>query len=155
MLIFKPFTRFFDFTGRASRKEYWLFVLFCLIVYAIMFGIDAVFGLTGEATGLLSGIFYYVTFIPHLAVMVRRLHDSNRMGAWAFLWGMPLLIMADTQISHPSLNDADAFTSFPFHWSEIQAILSFAAFLIGVVWFIVLMCWRGTAGKNRFGDPDR
>ena len=74
------------FTGRARRKEYWMFALFNLIFLIIAMILDNVLGLTvGE---LPYGVFYILyalaVLIPGLAVSVRRLHDVGKSG-WMFL----------------------------------------------------------------------
>ena len=57
--------RYFQFDGRASRLEYWTFVIINIWVIATTWGL---------------GIF--VVFIPTLSVSVRRLHDINKSGWW-------------------------------------------------------------------------
>ena len=61
------FQRYFDFSGRSSRSEYWWWFLFNLLVGWIPF------------VGL-------VLLIPNIAIGVRRLHDINRTGWWLLLW---------------------------------------------------------------------
>ncbi len=74
------------FTGRARRKEYWMFVLFNLIFLIAAMILDNVFGTTVE--GLPYGLFYFLyalaVLIPSLAVAVRRLHDIGKSG-WMIL----------------------------------------------------------------------
>lgn len=123
-----PYRRYFDFRGRSRRREYWMFVLFTIVVTAV---IDAVFGtrttnygannfnfavaVQGGVGGTLSGLFSLVSLIPSLAVSVRRLHDQDRSG-----------------------------------WMLLLVLIPFLG------WFalLVLMCLEGTRGPNRFGsDP--
>ena len=76
----KVLKHYADFTGRASRKEYWFFVLFNFIMSFCA-------GFIGGLLGLecLLGIIYILLIIlPWLAVSVRRLHDINCSG-WLFL----------------------------------------------------------------------
>jgi uncharacterized membrane protein YhaH (DUF805 family) len=78
------------FTGRARRKEYWMFVL----VNAI---IGLVLGLIGSSIAgdsgwsLLSIIYSLAVLVPGLAVSVRRLHDTNRSGYWLFIYFVPFV----------------------------------------------------------------
>lgn len=83
-----------NFSGRARRKEYWMFVLFNIIISAIIAIIDNIFGLKyggeelsayGGGTGVLGSIYSLAVFIPSLAVTVRRLHDVGKSG-WNYLW---------------------------------------------------------------------
>ena len=78
------------FTGRARRKEYWMFALFNLIFIVIAAVLDNLLGTTLKTGGMTLpyGYIYclYALFvlIPGLAVMVRRLHDVGKSG-WFFL----------------------------------------------------------------------
>ena len=81
------------FEGRARRKEYWFFVLFYILVFLVLSAVD---GLTGTynvdaGVGLLGGLYILATLIPSLAVMVRRLHDTDRSGWWVLIGLIPLL----------------------------------------------------------------
>lgn len=77
------------FTGRARRKEYWMFVLFYLIIAFVLGIIDGVIG----TVGLLYGLYALALLIPNIAVAVRRLHDTGRSG-WFLLIGLIPLIGA-------------------------------------------------------------
>ena len=68
------FQKYIDFSGRASRSEYWWFFLFTFIVRIVTFWIPFIGFII--ALGLL---------LPSLSVTVRRLHDTNRTGWWVLL----------------------------------------------------------------------
>lgn len=75
------------FSGRARRKEYWMFVLF----YAIFsFAAGLLDGLLGTGY-LIAPIFQLALLVPTLAVAVRRLHDIDKSGAWIFISLVPLV----------------------------------------------------------------
>lgn len=113
----KAFRQYADFSGRASRQEFWMFVLFNLLL-AMAWALVA-----GLLTGLLGGsfnqesrlmfmykliaIYYAVTAVPAMAVGVRRLHDTGRSGWWMLV-----------------------------------SLIPFA----GGIWLIVLMCLDGITG---------
>jgi uncharacterized membrane protein YhaH (DUF805 family) len=82
----KVLKQYADFSGRARRKEYWMFALFNLIFTVIAMILDNVSGLTAGA--LPYGVFYLIyvlaVLIPALAVAVRRLHDVGKSG-WMIL----------------------------------------------------------------------
>ena len=61
-----------DFSGRASRSEYWWFYLFTVLATAAA-------GALGGTVGNLASIAF---FLPSLALLVRRLHDVGRSGWW-------------------------------------------------------------------------
>ena len=69
------------FSGRAQRKEYWMFILFYM-VFSVLAGIvDGVIGTSGALQGLLGlGL-----LVPSLAVLIRRLHDVGKSGLWFLL----------------------------------------------------------------------
>ncbi len=76
------------FSGRARRKEYWMFMLFNMIFMCIAAIID---NITGLATDAGYGVFYAIygiaVMLPSLAVSVRRLHDIGKSG-WMLLIGL-------------------------------------------------------------------
>ena len=88
-----------NFSGRARRKEYWMFTLFYMIVMIIAMILDNVLGLsfTIEGISLGYGWLYLIGilahFIPALAVVVRRLHDVGKSG-WFYLISLIPLIGA-------------------------------------------------------------
>ena len=69
------------FSGRARRKEYWMFFLFYIIIQSVLNGIDA--SVIGSPT--LSPLFTLALFLPYLGVAIRRLHDTGRSGWWLLL----------------------------------------------------------------------
>ena len=77
------------FSGRARRQEYWMYALFNILIVLVLEGI----GLAARTYALLAivGIYYLAVLIPSLAVLVRRLHDTNRSGAWFFISFVPLV----------------------------------------------------------------
>lgn len=71
-----------NFSGRARRSEYWYWVLFVMIVGIILQIVTAFIGTFGSIIYIIWGL---GTFIPNIAVGVRRLHDINKSGWWLFL----------------------------------------------------------------------
>ncbi len=90
-----------SFKGRVVRKNYWLYVLFYLIVFIILVGIDGGIGSYSKESniGLLSGIFTVAAIWPGLAVAIKRLHDRDMVGWWVlvvfvpFIGGLILLVI--------------------------------------------------------------
>ena len=89
--------KFADFNGRARRKEYWMWTLYCTIILLISMVFDNLFGLTFELLGEDLGygwlylIFGIIQFIPGLAVVVRRLHDVGKSGWYYLIILIPLI----------------------------------------------------------------
>jgi uncharacterized membrane protein YhaH (DUF805 family) len=84
----EPWRRYAQFNGRARRTEYWTFVLVNAVISGILSCLDfdnrGFLFWVGSAFGL-------ATLIPTLAVVWRRLHDSNRSGGWFFIAFIPLI----------------------------------------------------------------
>ena len=77
------------FSGRARRKEYWMFFLFNIII-AFVIGfvmgfIGAMLGVGTTLSNFASAIYSLAVLIPGIAVAVRRMHDIGRSGWWILL----------------------------------------------------------------------
>lgn len=109
------------FSGRTSRKEYWMFYLWYVIVYSATyliswmldkFVIGNALGFERPATMIIPMAFALYFFVPSISIMVRRLHDTNRSGWWWLLSFIPVL---------------------------------------GSIWVIILLLLKGTVGDNLYG----
>jgi len=80
------FRKYADFTGRANRTQYWMYILFYVISYLVLTVIDAALGVL-----LLSLIYSLIMFVPSISIAARRLHDTGRSGWWQLLALIPLL----------------------------------------------------------------
>jgi len=125
-----PLRRYADFTGRSTRQEYWMYVLFCALLYMLAFILLIAFaaasvqggkpGRDEMPTGVLIGILLMVVlylglFIPTLAVQARRFHDQELSG-----------------------------------WLVLLGFIPYLGWLI----MLIFMCIDGTQGPNRYGpDP--
>jgi len=93
------------FSGRARRKEYWMFVLFNLIITLVLALIERLV----SGPGILANLYSLAMLIPGLAVAVRRLHDTNRSGWWILIGLVPIvgviiLIVFQAEDSQPGDN---------------------------------------------------
>ncbi|TDO45259.1 uncharacterized membrane protein YhaH (DUF805 family) [Kribbella sp. VKM Ac-2527] len=79
------------FSGRARRKEYWMFFLFNLVISVILSIVDSVAGTNGSGVGIISTIYSLAVLLPSIAVLVRRLHDTGKSGFWVFIGLVPLI----------------------------------------------------------------
>lgn len=96
--------RFFQnyavFRGRASRSEFW-WPMLVIVLFPV--AVQVINGLvTGDwrpidtrvvqgAPDVIVLVFSLITLLPMLAMTWRRLHDTNRTGAWFFLVVLPLI----------------------------------------------------------------
>ncbi|HZZ99293.1 MAG TPA: DUF805 domain-containing protein [Candidatus Paceibacterota bacterium] len=92
----EPFKNYAVFEGRATRKQYWMFTLFEVLILLALITVDKI--IFGKA--ILTSIYSLASFLPTIAILVRRLHDTGR-SAWSLLWyfapilgGLVLLIFA-------------------------------------------------------------
>ena len=112
-----------NFSGRARRKEYWMFTLVYVIILIACTVLDNVLGTLfmmdagplGEISmgyGWIYTICGLIHFIPGLALAVRRLHDVGKSG-----------------------------------WFYLIFLIPF----IGAVWLLVLFCLEGKKEVNKYG----
>ncbi len=151
------FRQYVGFRGRAPRSEYWLWVLFCGVVSAVLHGLEG--GAAQGNPGPIGSVWSLATFLPGLAVAVRRLHDTERSGWWLALPAVVMVVlglavgavMVDMQGTGGRMS-AEAMAAMS---PRLVALLfSAAAWLVVVGLFLVWFCSRGTVGPNRYGpDP--
>ena len=81
------------FSGRARRKEYWMFFLISALISIVLTLLDILLGTYSVEyeAGLFSGLYSLLILIPSIAVVVRRLHDTNRSGWWILISLIPLI----------------------------------------------------------------
>jgi len=125
------YKNYFNFSGRASRAEYWwpvlmqLIVYICLIIaFILMAGSDTYddFGdmRTGPLILMLSGfLFILLNIIPSYSVAARRFHDLDQSG-----------------------------------WLVLVFVVANAFIVVSVFAQIIWFCFKGTDGPNQYGpDP--
>ena len=158
-----PLRRYAEFSGRSRRTEYWMWVLFQVLIAIGVFVLMMLLGgsalMSGDpgamvAMGGLALLIYALYailqlafLIPSLAVAVRRLHDTNRSGWWILAPLAPyflVIIAASMAVSSP---DSAGFAG-------VVALLGgLAALGLGIT-VLVFMFLEGTKGPNRYGpDP--
>ena len=80
-------------TGRASRSEYWWFILFCNLVDGAAKIVDVF--VFPQYPPILEVIVGLALLLPNTAVMIRRLHDVGRSGRWILIavTGVGLIVL--------------------------------------------------------------
>jgi len=86
------FKNYATFNGRSSRSAYWYWVLFTVVLSVVLSSINS----------NLANLGTLVTFIPTLAVAVRRMHDTSRRGWWLLVPVVGLIFAC--QASHQNEN---------------------------------------------------
>lgn len=82
------FNNYCNFKGRASRSEYWYFVLAYVAIYIFCAGVSKTIG---DSNNILGTVVTLALLVPNLGVMWRRLHDTGRGGQWFFVNFIPLI----------------------------------------------------------------
>ena len=125
--------KYFCFSGRASRSEFWFFYLFLLIGYIICFTL--IMAVSFKLFWLM-GAFMIGIILPSLGVSVRRLHDVNKSG-WFLLLPVPFNIVG--RLFERSIGDMS---------------LVFTIIGLGIsIYLLVLYCTDGNKKNNKFGKP--
>ena len=103
--------KYAEFNGRSRRKEYWMFVLFNLIISIVLSSLERMLGLSNEyGVGFLSTIYNLGILIPSIAVGIRRLHDIGKSGWWLLISLIPVIgwiwiIVLMATDGHPNSNE--------------------------------------------------
>lgn len=153
------FVNYFDFSGRASRGEFWWAYLAFFIVSTILFVVDGVivgmiFGFTDNEllsiteneflsnNGFFSNIFSLVTFIGWISITSRRLQDNGHSGWWqlAYFSIIPTIFLWVFFIS-------DDGNPVLLSFSIIFTIITLALYILILVWLIL----PPTEDENKWG----
>jgi uncharacterized membrane protein YhaH (DUF805 family) len=138
------------FRGRASRSEYWWFILFGVLLGFGANIIDLILDphpITMGGRGYISSITSLAFFLPTLAAAVRRLHDTNRSGYWLLGFYVAMIICGASIFF--GIRSGGAISPV------IVLAIGLIVFALGIL-LLVSLIMRGTEGSNRFGaDPMR
>jgi uncharacterized membrane protein YhaH (DUF805 family) len=91
---FDTMLRYFEFGGRSSRTQYWLFQLgYVVLLVGAVYADYAQTGLlpSREDPGFWTLFVLIVHVVPQVTVTVRRLHDSGRSGWWFWISLVPVI----------------------------------------------------------------
>lgn len=162
------FLKYATFKGRASRSEFWFFVLFNAIVGTVLN--IAKWSLPREAKSFiifLDVLWELAILVPYIAIAVRRLHDTNKSGTWLFapfgsmILGLILVISGIgsalfSMASHFDLDMMDDVSTpdlKPAGMGIFLIVLGLLVVLAGSILFIVLMVAPEDPRGVRFDDP--
>jgi len=144
------FSNYANFKGRASRSEFWWFVLFSQLIQTV----------AQQVSGSTATIAWFALLIPGLSVHVRRLHDSGRSLRW-FLWlaasmaGAALAFVGLFMQSAQTIANLDAeqlFDNGSQFWIFVMFI-SLISLVIGSVVNFVFLLMPSDEEMNKYGPP--
>jgi uncharacterized membrane protein YhaH (DUF805 family) len=91
---FGSMLRYFEFSGRSSRREYWWYSLALIPVFLGAFWIDYVVLGYWRPQRVFGPVLLFATFVhivPGITLMVRRLHDAGKSGWWYWIALVPFI----------------------------------------------------------------
>ncbi len=138
--------KYFVFSGRARRKEFWFFVLFSTIISILLSVVDVMVGTynTFSGTGLLSQLYSLAVFIPYIAVTVRRLHDINKSGWWIMMpLGVIIIVGIFAAIVIPSMGE---------NASPVVGVFIGLVSLASMITMLVFLVTDSDQGPNKYGE---
>lgn len=148
--------KYFDFTGRARRSEYWWFLVFYVLVRCLCGFLEGFFMLPhiGDAVSLLL-------VVPSYAVLTRRLHDVGYSGWWVlavFVLECAMLVVAAmtgkiTWLQLLTNNGIDAMFQI-YNVSSLTWVMSAAMVLLNL-FMLVLSLVDSFQGVNKYGDSPK
>ena len=154
------FNKFFDFTGRARRSEYWWFCLFQLLVSIPCSILDELLDFTVGFSGV-NVIACLVLLFPALSVSWRRLHDTGRSGWW---YGASCILMAIGVVIgvimvifeiNSGTFENDALLSVLFGAASVAVwIPIMASFILGIICFVFTLL-DSHKTENKYGPSPK
>lgn len=157
--IGQAFSRFWrkyaTFSGRASRSEYWWWYLIAAVVNGLLSSLGRTDGAAGDVFRLLSGVWGLAILVPTLALLWRRLHDTNRSGLWALapivLWAAAaVFLLVGTFVLAASSPTADTAQATLGGGLLVVAVL---LLLVGAVITLMLTLLPSNPAGARFDRP--
>jgi len=99
--VAKSYANILNFSGRASRAEYWWFVLYqFLAIFGLTFGMmmyamglepNEAEALAAQSVGVWMIVYTVAFWLPALSSLIRRLHDTDHSGWWYFIVMVPIV----------------------------------------------------------------
>jgi uncharacterized membrane protein YhaH (DUF805 family) len=138
---------YFDKQGRARRREFWWFMVACIILYVVAATLEAVIQLR-----ILTPMIGLALLLPIAGLGARRLQDTGKNGSLIWVY----------TISSASLELISLLGTFgPYGWPGSPGSLYFAFRPAAVIWMIALIVFTyfwaqpGTCGPNDYGPDPR
>jgi uncharacterized membrane protein YhaH (DUF805 family) len=149
----RPLQKYADFSGRAPRAEFWWYTLAVIVAAIIAMVIERTlgFGRLFLEYVPLTMLIVLGTFIPSLAVQVRRLHDTNKPGWWLLAMYVPYAVLL---LMTPGMTGGAMAGTAPSGGSiAVFGLLGLVILVMAIV-LLVFYVLPGTRGPNNYGpDP--
>ena len=130
-LFIECFTKkYFQFKGRASRKEYLSFLIFDNLLLFFMGILNMI--MSSNIVVIVTTIYALVSIFPSISVTIRRMHDINLSGWWCFILTIIGIV----------------FASF-----LTQSIMTNIVLCIVIIMAIFIICKKGMPEANKYGEP--
>lgn len=165
--------KYADFSGRATRAEYWWWVLATTLVSFALGVLEGSLAIVISALAFspLATIFSLAILLPNLAVTARRLHDIGKSGWWQLAWWViaglgwiiftiALIISLISIFSGANFDKGmEGFFKSAGFGDFLPAIIGFVIALVVTlavfIWVLVWLIRQGETGPNRFGPDPR
>ena len=90
------FKKCFVIEGRASRRDYWMFILFNFIFFIALIILSKIISLIYLGLGILIllipwFLYCFIVIIPSFTLTIRRFHDINKSGLWFLINFIPIV----------------------------------------------------------------
>lgn len=141
--------KYFVFSGRASRAEFWSFFLWHILALIILSVIDGFYlaNLINLYSFSIASLYGLLSLAPFLAIAVRRFHDINKSGAFFFtLFASGIVLPA--AIFYLLLDD---IFSFDIGIILLLLIIGFLALVVFDIIIIVFLAKKGNPNDNQYG----
>ena len=137
------FINYFNFTGRASRSEYWWFMLaYFIVVIVISVAEGLAIGIEYAGSGVASNLFTFATIVGWLSLNARRLQDRGHTGWWQLAYLIPIIPLAYFGILFALTEDT----------AHVIGLGLVALLWIGIViTLIVFLCLPPKEDENKWG----
>ena len=151
-----------DFSGRATRAEFWWWQVFGwiggLIFGVVDSSIRSFAGADSYAFSPFGSIFGLAILLPGLAVQARRLHDIGKTGWWILVWAAILalgLVPLSVGIVIFIVDWVAGEGPGSFVPLLVGGLVTLAVFVVVAVWIIMWMVRQGQSGPNQYGPDPR
>lgn len=134
-----------NFKGRASRSEYWWFVLATTIVSIVISPLGYINELMGSVVNI---IFTLAILLPNIGLVIRRFHDIGRSGWWyggMCLAGIVAVALIGAGFAMMTMGGDHAM-------GGMLILVGMLITLAVGVWSIVWCCKASQPESNRYGD---